>query len=47
VRLRSFFHPNKADEETKEELRAHLEQQIDENIAFTFWLSQQSRWRTL
>ncbi len=33
LRLRSFFHPNQADEEMKEELRAHLEQQINENIA--------------
>src|SRR5215467_6118172 len=33
LRLRSFFHPNQADEEMKEELHAHLEQQINENIA--------------
>jgi len=33
LRLRSFFHPNEVDHEMKEELRAHLEQQIDENIA--------------
>jgi macrolide transport system ATP-binding/permease protein len=32
VRLRSILRPNKTDEEMKEELRAHLEQQIDENI---------------
>jgi hypothetical protein len=28
LRLRSFFHPNQVDQETKEELREHLEQQI-------------------
>ena len=33
LRLRSFFHPNQVDHEKKEELRAHLEQQINENIA--------------
>jgi predicted permease len=33
LRLRSFLHPNEADEEMKEELRAHLEQQINEDIA--------------
>jgi macrolide transport system ATP-binding/permease protein len=33
LRLRLFFHPNQADEEMKEELRTHLEQQIDENMA--------------
>jgi predicted permease len=33
LRLRSFFHPNQVDQEMKEELRAHLEQQINENIA--------------
>jgi len=32
-RLRSFFHPNRVDEEMKEELREHLAQQIRENIA--------------
>lgn len=32
-RFRLFLHPNQADEEIKEELRAHLEQQINENIA--------------
>jgi macrolide transport system ATP-binding/permease protein len=32
LRLRSFFHPDQADREMKEELSAHLEQQIDENI---------------
>jgi predicted permease len=31
-RLRSFFHPNRADEEMKAELREHLEQQIIANI---------------
>ena len=33
LRLRAFFRPNRVDEEMKEELRAHLEQQITENIA--------------
>jgi hypothetical protein len=33
LRLRSFFHPNQVDQETKEELREHLEQQISENVA--------------
>ena len=33
LRLRSFFHPNQVDEETKVELRQHLEQQIRENLA--------------
>jgi len=33
LRLRSFFHPNRADQEMKEELREHLEQQIEENVA--------------
>jgi predicted permease len=33
LRLCSFFHPNQVDQEMKEELRAHLEQQINENIA--------------
>src|ERR1700733_12340284 len=33
VRLRSFLHPNQADQELKEELREHLEQQIKENVA--------------
>jgi putative ABC transport system permease protein len=33
LRLRSFFHPNQADQEMKEELREHFEQQIRENIA--------------
>ena len=32
-RLRSFFRPNRVDEEMKEELGAHLERQIDENVA--------------
>jgi macrolide transport system ATP-binding/permease protein len=32
LRLRSFFRPNQVDEETKEELREHLEQQIRENV---------------
>jgi macrolide transport system ATP-binding/permease protein len=32
LRLHSFFHPHQTDEEMKEELRAHLEQQISENI---------------
>ncbi len=33
VRLRSFFHSNQVDEEIKEELCEHLEQQISENVA--------------
>lgn len=33
VRVRSFFHPNRVDQELKEELREHLEQQIKENVA--------------
>jgi macrolide transport system ATP-binding/permease protein len=33
LRFRFFLHPNQVDEEMKEELRAHLEQQIKENIA--------------
>ena len=33
LRLRSFFHPNQVDQELKEELRDHLEQQIKENVA--------------
>jgi macrolide transport system ATP-binding/permease protein len=33
LRLRSFFRPNQVDEEMKEELRGHLEQQINENMA--------------
>ncbi len=33
ARLRSFLHPNQADQELKEELREHLEQQIKENVA--------------
>jgi len=32
VRLRSFFHPNQVDEELKEELHGHIEQQIKENV---------------
>ena len=32
LRVRSFFHRNKVDEEIQEELREHLEQQISENI---------------
>src|ERR1700693_6307409 len=32
VRLRSFFHPNQVDEELKEELHGHIEQQINENV---------------
>src|SRR5215831_12638859 len=32
-RLRSFFHPHQVDQEMKEELHEHLEQQISENIA--------------
>jgi len=31
LRLRSFFHANQLDQEMKEELREHLEQQISEN----------------
>src|SRR5579884_2138645 len=33
LRFRSFFHPDRVDEEMKEELRGHLEQQVSENIA--------------
>ena len=33
LRLRSFFHPKQVDQEMKEELHEHLEQQISENIA--------------
>ena len=33
VRLRSFFRSNQVDREMKDELREHLEQQIDENVA--------------
>jgi macrolide transport system ATP-binding/permease protein len=33
LRWRSFFHSHEVDQEIKEELRAHLEQQINENIA--------------
>jgi len=33
ARLRSLFHPNLVDEELKEELREHLDQQIQANIA--------------
>ena len=33
LRLRSFFHPNRTDQEMKEELRQHLEEQISENVA--------------
>lgn len=33
LRLRAFFHPNQVDEEMKDELREHLEQQARENIA--------------
>jgi macrolide transport system ATP-binding/permease protein len=33
VRLRSFFHPHQVDEEMKEELRAHIEEQIEQNVA--------------
>ena len=32
VRVRSFFHPNRVDEELKEELHGHLEQQIKEDV---------------
>ena len=32
MRLHSFFHPNRADEEMKEELREHLETQTSENV---------------
>ena len=31
-RWRSLFHPNRADEDMKAELREHLEQQINANI---------------
>src|SRR5215471_4533083 len=33
LRLRSFFRRNRVDQEMKEELRDHLEQQINENLA--------------
>jgi hypothetical protein len=33
LRWRAFFHRNQVDQEMKEELRGHLEQQIGENIA--------------
>jgi macrolide transport system ATP-binding/permease protein len=33
ARLRSFFRPNQVDQEMKEELREHIEQQMEENIA--------------
>jgi len=33
LRLRSFFHPNRVDQEMKDELQDHLEQQIKENAA--------------
>jgi macrolide transport system ATP-binding/permease protein len=33
VRVRSFFHPNEVDHELKEELREHLDQQIQDNVA--------------
>ena len=33
LRLRSFFHPHQVDQELKEEIREHLEQQIKENVA--------------
>lgn len=33
LRLRSFFRPERVDEEVKEELRQHLEQEIGKNIA--------------
>jgi len=32
VRLRSLLHPNQTDQEVKEELREHLEQQIRDNV---------------
>ena len=32
LRLRSFFRPNQVDQDMREELREHLEQQINENI---------------
>jgi macrolide transport system ATP-binding/permease protein len=32
-RLRSFFHPHQVDQEMKEELREHIQQQTDDNIA--------------
>lgn len=32
TRLRSFFHPNEVDQDMKEELRQHLEEQTRENI---------------
>jgi putative ABC transport system permease protein len=33
LRLRSFLHPRQLDEEMKEELRTHFEQQVNENIS--------------
>src|SRR5579864_6998904 len=33
VRLRLLFHPHQIDQEMKEELREHLEQQTQENVA--------------
>jgi len=33
LRLRSFFRPHQVDREMKEELREHLDQQIEENVA--------------
>ena len=33
LRLRSFFRPHQADQELKEELREHLDQQIEANVA--------------
>jgi len=33
LRLRSFFHPRQLDEEMKEELQSHFEQQVNENLA--------------
>ena len=33
VRVRSFFHAKQVDQDLKEELREHLEQQIQENVA--------------
>ena len=33
MRLRSLFRPHQADQELKEELREHLDQQIEANVA--------------
>ena len=43
LRLRSFFRPDQVDQEMKEELREHLDQQIRENIAKGMSLEQARR----